>query len=143
MRRMTMALAGCIVLTAGGWQCAMEGSPEGDEVVRLNVEPAEVRGGDEVTLVLVNASGEEIGYNLCPSVLDRREGSEWVERPERPAEFCTAELRILAPEDSATYTHTVPPGLPAGEYRFRAFVEAPLGEARVEVASHPFQIRSP
>jgi hypothetical protein len=108
--------------------------------LELSVEPLEVRAGEEVMLTLANRSSDDVGYNLCPAVLDRREGEEWVERPERPAEVCTMELRILAPDASSTYRHTVPARLPAGEYRFRVGVEMPLGEGRVEVSSHPVQV---
>jgi hypothetical protein len=108
--------------------------------LELGVEPLEVRAGEEVMLTLTNRSGDDVGYNLCPAVLDRREGDEWAERPERPAEVCTMELRVLAPDASSTYRHTVPARLPVGEYRFRVGVEAPLGEGRVEIASHPFQV---
>lgn len=138
---MKTMLVGLMLMSAGASQCAPpEGSPEGGEAVRLTVEPGEVRAGDEVTLTLVNGTEHHIGYNLCPAVLDRREGSDWVERPERPAEFCTMELRVLEPGGSTTYPHTVPAGLPAGEYRFRVGVEAPLGEGRLEIATPPFRI---
>jgi hypothetical protein len=108
--------------------------------LELRVEPLEVRAGDEVMLTLVNGSSHDVGYNLCPAALERQEGDDWTERPERPAEVCTMELRVLAPDASSTYRHTIPARLPAGEYRFRVGLEAPLGEGRVEVASHPFRV---
>lgn len=108
--------------------------------MELGVEPGEVRAGEEVMLTLVNGSSGDLGYNLCVATLDRREGGQWVERPEPPAEFCTMELRVLGPDDSASFRHTIPAGLPAGEYRFRTGVEAPVGGPRVEVESHAFRI---
>jgi hypothetical protein len=141
MRSMNMLAVGLVVMWVGAWSCAPpEQSLEGDEALQLSVEPAEVRAGDEVVLTLTNRSGDPVGYNLCVAVLDQRAADEWVERPERPTEFCTMELRVLPPEESATYRHTVPAELPPGEYRFRTGVESPLGEGRVEVGSSPFRI---
>jgi hypothetical protein len=122
--------------------CAPQ-EPSGDPVgvAELRVSPDEVAAGEEVDVTLVNRSEDLLGYNLCPAVLDRREGDGWVEDPLRPAEVCTMELRTLAPGDSGHFRHTVPPALTAGEYRFRVGIEAPLGGGRVEVASGPFQVR--
>lgn len=131
-----------------GFCCALLGActpPEPSDdpggLAELRVSPDAVSAGDEVMLTLVNRSDGELGYNLCPAVLDRREGGEWVEEPLRPAEVCTMELRVLSPGDSSHYRHMVPPALAAGEYRFRTGIEAPLGEGRVEVASGAFQVR--
>jgi hypothetical protein len=107
----------------------------------LRVSPREVEAGGEITLTLVNHSREDIGYNLCPVVLERRGDGEWRLRPERPAEVCTMELRILSPDQSADFRHRIPSGLPPGEYRFRAGIEHPLGERQTGIASHPFRIR--
>jgi hypothetical protein len=109
-------------------------------VADLRVSPAEARAGEEVMLTLENRSDRELGYNLCPAVLDRRTDAGWEEWPEAPAEVCTMELRTLAPARSGSYRHTLPSGMPAGEYRFRTTVEAPLGEGRVDVASAPFEV---
>jgi hypothetical protein len=141
MRSMNIVAVGLAMMCAGAWSCAPpERNGEGGATLELSVEPAEVRAGDEVILTLVNRSGDPVGYNLCVAVLDERRADEWVERPERPTEFCTMELRVLPPEESATYRHTVPAELPSGEYRFRTGVESPLGEGRVEVGSSPFRI---
>lgn len=114
------------------------GEPTG--TAELRVDPESVEPGGEVLLTLVNRSDDPMGYNLCVAVLERREGGEWVEWPERPTEVCTMELRILDPEESGSFRHTLPGRVPAGEYRFRTGVEAPLGEDRVEVASEIFRV---
>jgi hypothetical protein len=109
-------------------------------VAELGVTPAAAGPGDEVMLTLENRSEGELGYNLCPAVLERRENGEWEERPESPAEVCTMELRMLGPGNTSSFRHTLPTGLPAGTYRFRTTVEAPLGVDRVEVVSAPFEV---
>jgi hypothetical protein len=106
----------------------------------LSVQPARTSPGGEVTITLTNRSERDIGYNLCPAVLDRRVGDDWVQHPEPPAEVCTMELRILQPGASDSFRHSLPAGLPAGTYRFRLGVEWPLGDARVGVASGPFEV---
>lgn len=128
---------GCLA----GLACAPQEAGNGaGGAMELRVEPGEVRAGEEVMITLVNGSAGDLGYNLCVATLDRREGGEWVERPEPPAEVCTMELRVLAPDDSASFRHTIPSGLPPGEYRFRTGVEAPLGGPRVDAESHAFRI---
>jgi hypothetical protein len=129
----------CFVLVGA---CARQEAAEGPGgMAELRVAPEAVGAGDQVMLTLVNRSDGDLGYNLCPAVLDRREGGEWVEERLRPAEVCTMELRVLPAGDSSTYHHTVPSALRAGEYRFRVGIEAPLSGGRVEVASGPFEVR--
>lgn len=126
------------VLAAACAPLEMDG--DGTAFARLGLDPTRVRAGDPITLTLTNRSDRQIGYNLCPAVLDRRVGGEWQEHPERPAEVCTMELRILEPGASDTFRHTLPATLPAGSYRFRLGVEWPLGEDRAGVASEPFEV---
>jgi hypothetical protein len=139
-------MAGLVAFTSTGLLLLACAAPDpsrgagGTPEVELRVDQAAASPGGEATITLVNHSASEIGYNLCPAVLDRRSGGEWSEEPLRPAEVCTMELRILAPGESAEYRHTIPPGIREGEYRFRVGVEAPLGGDRVEVASGAFRI---
>jgi hypothetical protein len=116
------------------------GSTDGPTVADLTVEPAQARAGGEAILSLTNRSDHEIGYNLCPAVLDRRVDGEWERHPEAPAEICTMELRALDPGDSDSYRHTLPATLPAGTYRFALGVEWPLGEGRVELTTEAFEV---
>lgn len=106
----------------------------------LTVEPSQARPGGEARLTLTNRSDHEIGYNLCPAVLDRRVDGEWERHPEAPTEICTMELRVLDPGDSDSFRHTLPGSLPAGTYRFSVGVEWPLGEEWVELTSDSFEV---
>ncbi len=117
-------------------------SARNDDFAHIAVNPDRVTGGGRITLTLSNRSEHDLGYNLCPVALERRVGDEWESRAERPAEVCTMELRILNPNASATYEHTVPRELPSGTYRFRASLEWPLGGSQVSIASEPFEVAS-
>jgi hypothetical protein len=112
----------------------------GGPVLDLTVQPQPARAGQEVVLTLTNRSDREVGYNLCPTLLQRRVGGDWQTSPVPFTEVCTMELRVLAPGDSATFRHPLPTGIPAGTYRFWAGVEWPLGGARAGVQSAPFEV---
>jgi hypothetical protein len=112
------------------------------EFAHLAVSPSRTTVGGEVTLTLRNRSEQPIGYNLCPVTLERQVSGRWEERPERPAEVCTMELRVLLAGGSDTYRHTIPPGVPAGTYRFRLRVEWPMGEDNVSMTSDSFEVQS-
>jgi hypothetical protein len=132
-------VAGALLL---GSACAPPAAaPEGQTaMVELNVDRSQQRAGGEIRLTLTNRSSDLIGYNLCVAALDRLEGEEWVEVPERPAEVCTMELRTLAPGGSDTFPHTLPRTLAPGVYRFRTGVESPLGESQVGLTSGRFEV---
>jgi hypothetical protein len=115
-------------------------SADGPTFADLTVEPAQARPGGETLLSLTNRSDQEIGYNLCPAVLDRRVDGEWERHPEVPSEICTMELRVLDPGHSDSFRHTLPATLPAGTYRFSVGVEWPLGEGRVELTTEAFEV---
>lgn len=131
----------CIMLVPGCAPAATNGAGgPGDDRIDLSVDRGQYRAGDTMMITLRNGSPDRIGYNLCPVALERRVNAEWQESPQRLAEVCTLELRILDPGGSDTYQHTVPRGLTPGEYRVRTAVEAPLGDAQIGIASQPFQI---
>lgn len=126
----------CVVLVACGANARQDAE---DSFAHLAVEPTQSSAGGQVTLTLMNRSEQALGYNLCPVAIERLVGDAWEERSERPAEFCTMELRVLDPGASATYEHTVP-SLPPGTYRFRASVERPLGGEQAAVVSEQFEV---
>lgn len=120
--------------------CATDAASDNDAFATLMVEPDRVSAGGQITLTLTNRSDRQLGYNLCPVAIERRDGDEWELRPEQPAEACTMELRILQPGSEDTFQHTVPTTIPAGTYRFRAQVEWPLGDEQVNIASETFEV---
>ncbi|HET6567813.1 MAG TPA: hypothetical protein VFG50_07605, partial [Rhodothermales bacterium] len=70
--------------------------------VALTTDAVAYPSGGEVQLQLRNVFNQRIGYNLCFSQLERNVNGTW-ERVDEDRN-CTAELRLLAPGDTATYT---------------------------------------
>jgi hypothetical protein len=104
--------------------------------IELRVETASAR--DSVTLVLSNGSSEEVGFNLCPSTLERSTGATW--EPVVSERLCTMELRLLPSGREARYTLGVPVGLPSGRYRYRAAVTRMESGTSVSLTSDTFQV---
>ena len=84
-------------------------------------------------LTLRNASAQSIGYNLCTSALERRNGDAWTAVKSR--RICTMELRTLEPGSEARYSFSIA-DLPSGEYRARARIEG----VTTQVLSEPFHV---
>lgn len=103
--------------------------------VRLTASP---EGARTVRLILDNGTRSPIGYNLCHSQLQRNAGGSWT--GVETDEVCTMELRTLNPGFDATFDKTLPPALPAGEYRYVTRVESPLGTPQRPVPSNSFRV---
>ena len=97
---------------------------------------AERVSADTVRLALDNGTQSQVGYNLCTSALQRRDGSEWAAID--TGDVCTMELRTLNPGADATFEKKLPANLQAGEYRYATRVESPLGSAGTTVATNAF-----
>ena len=108
--------------------------------VTLAVEPARVRAGEPVTLVLRNQSSDTLGYNLCSSALEREANGQW--QPVPSDRMCTMELRMLTPGESARYPVALEASVGAGRYRFVTSVERMGSGTRESVTSAPFAVGS-
>jgi hypothetical protein len=97
---------------------------------------AELLNPGAAVLTLRNDSDVPIGYNLCLSQLQQRTGGgEWVAaKVER--DFCTMEIRGLAPRNSATFRLDLRQPLPRGEYRFVRDIELLGSGERVPIVSN-------
>ncbi len=102
--------------------------------VRFSVE--QVSPG-VMRLMLDNGAPHRIGYNLCSSVLQRRDGSSWVEAG---SDICTAQLLTLNPGADATFEKR-PGALAPGDYRYVTRIENPLDTPPVPIATAPFTVR--
>lgn len=95
--------------------------------------------GDTVVSRLVNASDQQVGYNLCISSLEQRSGTEWTRTSIEPS-TCPAILLALQPGDTAEHRQALQQ-LPSGVYRLRTDVEAPVGKVRTDLVTEPFILR--
>jgi hypothetical protein len=112
--------------------------PEG----MLTTERTNYTAGQTATLRLHNLLDHDIGYNLCFSTLERNVDGAWLDSPIQDDRFCTAELRILPPGETATFDGaTLPSNLPPGEYRFRTRVENMNDGSEMQVRSNSFTVR--
>lgn len=114
--------------------------PQSAPAVRGVTLSAEPPAAGEVLLILQNGSTEPVGYNLCSSALQRWDGVNWTNV--ETDDVCTMELRSLPPGTDATFRKRLPANLAAGEYRYVASVEIPMGTPQVPVATEGFRAGS-
>lgn len=79
-------------------------------------EPAYVSGGT-ATLTVRNLGGEVLFYNLCPTIVERREGLGWVSLNYEALQLCNAALFQLQPGESVTQQVVLPTVSGTGTYR--------------------------
>jgi hypothetical protein len=127
---MSLILAACAPVATAPHQG--EGRVAG---VTLAAEPV---AQGRVRLILQNGWEAAVGYNLCTSVLESRNGADWTAI--RTDEICTMELRTLPAGQDATFEKSLPPGLAAGEYRYVTSVEIPAGSPQTRVATSAFRV---
>lgn len=131
--------AGLAIMAGFVWACGPSGSADdGSGGARLTVEPEVAQPGDSVVLLLRNASGEAIGYNLCTSRLERRDDSDWLRLP--PDRVCTMELRTLPPGEVARYPLELPSDLAPGSYRYLAMIAKLEARSRDTVVTERFEV---
>jgi hypothetical protein len=128
LKRIVITLALCILMSACG-------SSSGPQQVVLTAD----KSGSDVTLELRNRTDTALEYNLCASVLQRRNEGSWLNVPVED-EDCTAQRGTLQPGRSVKYTKKLPEHLEvfgAGTYRYETRIEQPPG-TEVRVASNSF-----
>jgi len=112
-----------------------------DFPVMMQTDAASYEGSAPVTVRLTNRTGRRVGYNLCRSRLERlNDEGDWRETHSTLAEVCTAELRGLAPGQSATYSFRTDPRSRRGQYRIRTALDDPQQRGRLDVVSNPFTV---
>jgi hypothetical protein len=94
-----------------------------------------------ISLRLVNRTGRTVRYNLCRSSLERLSSEgDWRMARETLADTCTAELRTLAPGQTAQFAFDADTRRPPGEYRIRTTLEGLGDGSRLDVASNRFML---
>jgi hypothetical protein len=126
------------------WLTACGAPGVGDAVLETDRET--YSPGAELTLRLGNESYQALGYNLCFSTLQRREGEDWAAVP-RPATsprvICAAYQATLEPGESTSSLRTLDASLPEGEYRYLTDVDWRWNGERMDVVSNSFRVVSP
>lgn len=127
-----------LLLGAGCHDPAEPPFPDSDVAVDVTVSPEERRGGQPLTVTLVNHEAIGFGYNLCSSALWVLNGSQW--EPAPPSlRMCTQELRTLAAGATVTGTYDVDIGLRPGSYKL--VIRLHLGGREpADAASNSFRI---
>lgn len=93
------------------------GSDRFDATVTL--DRVQYAPGDTGLVRLVNDGSTDLFYNLCPRVLERMAGGEWVAAPEFPVDIaCPDALYVLAPGQHVTEAVVFPDPLADGTYRW-------------------------
>lgn len=113
-------------------------SPPG---INLGVSPTTLTVTDTLHLSLSNVSTARAGYNLCWVSLDKNVAGRWLTFPWPPNRFCTAELRVVSPGQTAHGFVVLPNTLRPGIYRVRTGIEWPLDDGQREVISQQFTVR--
>lgn len=88
--------------------------PPGGEL-QLRTDRTTYRGGEQMTLTLVNPTSNSYAYNPCTRLLEREVSGAWIELQEM--RVCTMIAHILAPRSSRTETTELTKGLEPGRYR--------------------------
>jgi hypothetical protein len=134
---MKMFLLSLCLVAAACAPVQMAPPPEHASIDGVRFSAERVSAGT-VRLTLDNGAPHRIGYNLCHSALERRAGNTWTQAG--TSEVCTMDLRILNPGHDATFEKQLPPGLPAGEYRYVTSIESPLGTTQNGITSNSFRV---
>lgn len=109
----------------------------------MTTDAPEYVSGGVVTVRLTNRFGRPLGYNLCRSRLERRDGEgEWRPALQTLAEVCTAEIRTLRPGQWVTYSFKPAPQgrRGSGEFRVSADLEDLQAQTRFVAVSNAFKL---
>jgi hypothetical protein len=112
----------------------------GVDYVYLTTDASNYRPGDQVTLLLMNPSQRQYGYNLCPSRLEHLQEGDWVVVRRSLAEFCTMELRLLDPGQRGSYAFEMDASAPEGQYRVQTSLEDIQSGERMFLTSTTFAV---
>ena len=135
MNRVPLLLLLCLALGCDIKDFELETFPGVSLTATFMVPPA----GPRVGLTLANGSTARIGYRMCPTTIERREGSEWVPTDWLPVAECSAEYQTLEGGNDAGEAFNPVGALRAGTYRARATVWRPFG-APQQITSNSFDV---
>ncbi len=106
--------------------CSNETAPEVN-AVRIEPERARYSPGDTVTLNLVNVGAEDLWFNACPALLQRRDATAWVDVPVSGANCPDIAYTLAAGTTATGRPRPLPATLGDGMYRYRVDVRTHSG----------------
>lgn len=117
MRASTLFVIGIAIAPAlGGCSLITESRPQAP--FRITTDHAGYAPSYVVSVDIVNVSGRDATYNLCPVAIQHRVSGAWQTAVRYPGSgFCTAEARLLRAGESIETHVGVPYDLPDGTYR--------------------------
>lgn len=117
-------------------------SPGGRIVQLLATDASTYEKGAPISVRLANRTGRSVGYNLCRSRLERRDDDGvWRLMMDGLADACTAELRMLRPAQSITYTfRSSPSARPGQHYRISTDLQDLTARLRFIGVSNTFSL---
>lgn len=141
-------LSACTTLPPAGEPSTSSTPPatvtQGD--VSLALDRDRYAPGAQLRMTIRNHGARTFGFNPCPRIVERYDGSAWVAHPE-PDRVCTLELWLLEPQSTRQATTDLPSTLAAGTYRialiFSREDSAPANPAErqtVRAESAPFRV---
>lgn len=129
-----------ILVSMGLFASACQDPQVPEATIQFRVDVAVNWAGDTLRAVLVNASDQTIGENVCGSSLARLEGGSWREVDpgfgSGPAGGCFGIFSPLEPSAEVWLQQPLPDTLSEGVYTLRTTIEVPWG------STHPVTIRS-
>ena len=109
--RCSLAVAALAVLAA--CESATGPTPE----LRITPDETAYVSGSMATITVQNLGDEVLFYNLCPTIIERREGFAWISLNYESLKLCNAALFQLQPGESVSEQVELPTVSGSGTYR--------------------------
>lgn len=107
------SLAAAALAALAACESATGSAPE----LRITPDETAYVSGSTATLTVQNLGDEVLFYNLCPTIIERREGFGWVSLNFESLELCNAALFQLQPGESVSEQVMLPTVSGSGTYR--------------------------
>jgi hypothetical protein len=124
--------------TQDAWRSAA--SQSASTMLTLATDAQSYAPGAPIVVRLSNGSRTRLGYNLCRASLDRNIDDDWRQVQPTLGEVCTAELRTLAPGQTATFSFRTDRQTRRGQYRIRSELNDAQGGTGVTALSNSFRV---
>ena len=135
MKRLPFLLAAAAFLAG----CSLLGdSGDGASDVTFTTAKNSYLLGQTVTATLKNGSNQAVGYNLCFTALERREGDEWISVG--PSIWCQAFMALLKPGEKEQYGVALVDSLDLSVGTYRLVTDVEIDGESVTLATESFGV---